>query len=60
MTCLNEILLLKLIEQTKKKMVDTASKTGFISQETVKCSQELDILLNLHMKSFSNKQINVS
>jgi hypothetical protein len=60
MTCPNEILLLKHIEQMKMKMVDTAFKTGLISQETVKCSQELDTLLNLHMKSFSNKQINAS
>ncbi|MBT2696505.1 aspartyl-phosphate phosphatase Spo0E family protein [Bacillus sp. ISL-40] len=56
MTCSNDILLLKNIDQMKKKMVETAFKIGFISQETIKCSQELDILLNLHMKSFSNNQ----
>ncbi|NYE07524.1 hypothetical protein F4694_004335 [Bacillus niacini] len=57
MTCSVDFLLLKAIDDMKKKMVETASRSGFISQETIKCSQELDNLLNLHMKHFSNERI---
>lgn len=31
-------------------MIETAARTGFISQETLQCSQELDIIINLYMK----------
>lgn len=52
---LSEILLLEQIELMKKEMANLAKSTGFISHETITCSQELDNLLNLHMKHFSNK-----
>lgn len=52
---LSEILLLEQIELMKKEMVKLAKSTGFRSHETISCSQELDNLLNIHMKHFSNK-----
>lgn len=60
---LNEPFLLKYIEKMKEKLVETAYKTGINSQETIAYSQELDNLLNLHMKHFSPKgkhQVNAS
>jgi hypothetical protein len=53
-----ELLLLNQIDKKKKKMVEVASITGMDSYQTLKCSQELDILLNLHMKHFSQKRSN--
>jgi hypothetical protein len=50
-----ELLLLKRIDKLKKKMIEVAANTGITSYQTLKCSQELDILLNLHMKHFSQK-----
>jgi hypothetical protein len=50
-----ELLLLKQIDKMKIKMVEEASTTGINSPQTLKCSQELDILLNLHMKHLSQK-----
>jgi Spo0E like sporulation regulatory protein len=50
-----ELLLLKQIDKMKIKMVEVASTTGINSPQTLKCSQELDILLNLHMKYLSQK-----
>ncbi|AZU62426.1 aspartyl-phosphate phosphatase Spo0E family protein [Neobacillus mesonae] len=57
-----EIILLKKINLMKKKMVWLANSTGINSQETLTCSQELDNLLNLHMRLFSkrNKLSNAS
>jgi hypothetical protein len=37
----------------KKILVNVANSTGINSNETITCSQELDKLLNLHMKHFS-------
>ncbi|MGI8386626.1 aspartyl-phosphate phosphatase Spo0E family protein [Robertmurraya sp. P23] len=53
-----ELLLLNQIDKKKKKMVEVASETGMNSYQTLKCSQELDILINLHMKHFSQKDRN--
>ncbi|MGG7621206.1 aspartyl-phosphate phosphatase Spo0E family protein [Bacillus coreaensis] len=53
-----ELLLLNQIDKKKKKMVEVASITGIGSYQTLKCSQELDELLNLHMKHFSQKGSN--
>lgn len=53
-----ELLLLNQIDKKKKKMVEIASNTGISSAQTLQCSQELDILLNLHMKHFSQKARN--
>lgn len=50
-----ELLLLNRIDKKKKKMIELASITGIGSNQTIKCSQELDVLLNLHMKHFSQK-----
>jgi ribosomal protein S13 len=50
-----ELLLLNRIDKKKKKMIELASITGIGSYQTIKCSQELDVLLNLHMKHFSQK-----
>lgn len=50
-----ESYLLKCIEELKATLMKTAKRTGINSNETIKCSQELDILLNLHLKYFSNK-----
>ncbi|MFF2449348.1 aspartyl-phosphate phosphatase Spo0E family protein [Neobacillus sp. NPDC058068] len=54
-TVLFELLLLKQIELMKKKMVELSNSTGISSYETLKCSQKLDNLLNLHMRHFSKK-----
>lgn len=35
------------INKKRQEMIDLAFKKGFTDQETVKCSQELDELLNL-------------
>lgn len=53
-----ELSLLNQIDKKKKKMVEVASNTGMNSIQTLKCSQELDILINLHMKHFSRKGSN--
>ncbi|OIK12988.1 hypothetical protein BIV60_15010 [Bacillus sp. MUM 116] len=50
-----EILLLSQIDILKVKMANIAKSTGINSYETLRCSQELDTLLNLHMKYFSKK-----
>lgn len=41
-----------------RKMIESAEYTGFQSEETIKCSQYLDILINQHMKYSTNKDIN--
>lgn len=50
-----ELLLLKRINRIKKKLIETANKTGLNSQQTLTCSQELDKLINLQMKYFSKR-----
>ncbi|MEH7503748.1 aspartyl-phosphate phosphatase Spo0E family protein [Neobacillus drentensis] len=54
-----ELLLLKNIAQMKNKLLIVANSTGINSNQTIKYSQELDNLLNLHMKHFSHKEKNV-
>jgi len=39
-------LLLELIHFKRKEMIEAADKEGYTSQLTIKCSQELDVLLN--------------
>jgi Spo0E like sporulation regulatory protein len=53
-----ELLLLKRIARMKKKLLKVANSTGINSDQTITCSQELDRLLNLHMKHFSRKEKN--
>jgi Spo0E like sporulation regulatory protein len=48
-----ELLMLKRIDKMKMKMINTASVKGMNSKETLTCSQQLDDLLNLHMKLFA-------
>jgi hypothetical protein len=50
-----ELVLIKRIDEMKETLVNVANSTGINSSETIACSQELDNLLNLHMKHFSNK-----
>lgn len=42
--------LLNLIEIYRNEMFDLANKYGPTSEETVECSQQLDLLLNLLME----------
>lgn len=51
-----EILLLQQIENMKKQMVKIACNKGINNKETLECSQELDTLLNLHMKHFAHEK----
>jgi stage 0 sporulation regulatory protein len=46
------------IELKRKKMIDLALKHGYTAKETVKCSQELDMLLNLYMKLIDSSNEN--
>ena len=39
-------------------MIESAKYTGLQSEETIKCSQYLDQLINQHMKYSSHKDIN--
>ncbi|WP_307784685.1 aspartyl-phosphate phosphatase Spo0E family protein [Neobacillus cucumis] len=38
------------MDKMKKKMIESAKYTGLQSEETIKCSQNLDILINKYMK----------
>lgn len=46
----------QLIEQTRQRMYDCAAKYGFVHEETVKVSQELDELLNRLQESATNAE----
>ncbi|ULT59531.1 aspartyl-phosphate phosphatase Spo0E family protein [Neobacillus drentensis] len=46
----SKLLLLKTIDEMKKKLIEIDLNTGLNSQETLSCSQRLDDLLNLHLK----------
>ncbi|MCA1030983.1 aspartyl-phosphate phosphatase Spo0E family protein [Bacillus timonensis] len=39
------------IEIKRRKMISLANKYGFQADETVQCSQELDLLLNMHQRA---------
>jgi stage 0 sporulation regulatory protein len=39
-----------LIEEKRQQMIELALVYGFTAKETVKCSQELDELLNIQLK----------
>ncbi|SMQ75910.1 Spo0E like sporulation regulatory protein [Bacillus sp. OV166] len=49
-----ELSLLKRINVMKETLVNVAKSKGINSPETISYSQELDKLLNLHMKHVSN------
>jgi len=38
--------LLELINHKRKEMIETANREGYTSELAVKCSQDLDVLLN--------------
>ncbi|RBW68118.1 aspartyl-phosphate phosphatase Spo0E family protein [Bacillus taeanensis] len=44
--------LLQLIADKRKEMIDIAMRKGFACTETVRCSQELDGLLNVYERRF--------
>jgi len=46
-----------LIEIKRKEMVETAIKTGFTSEMTLKQSKELDFLLNLFQKKIAQRKV---
>jgi hypothetical protein len=45
--------LLKCIIKKRKELIDLGSNYGLLHEKTIKCSQDLDRLINLHMKSHS-------
>ncbi|WP_371925951.1 Spo0E family sporulation regulatory protein-aspartic acid phosphatase [Halobacillus sp. A5] len=49
--------LLQYINKKRQKMINLALKKGFTSKEAVKCSQELDQLLNLYESFNQNLHI---
>lgn len=49
----NNSLLLECIKEKKEKLIEVADHKGLTSKETVKCSQELDVLLNLVQRQVS-------
>ncbi|MCJ7988334.1 aspartyl-phosphate phosphatase Spo0E family protein [Priestia sp. OVS21] len=38
----------------RKELIDLGSNYGLLDKKTIKCSQDLDKLINLHMKSYSS------
>jgi hypothetical protein len=50
---LSQPFLMDVIIEKKEKLVELASANGLTSSETVKCSQELDVLLNLYQRQCS-------
>ena len=53
-----ELVLLKQIDKMKEKLVEVTNSTGINSKQSIKCSQELDKLLNIQIKFYSNKESN--
>jgi stage 0 sporulation regulatory protein len=45
-----KIMSLSLIEKKRKQLIELALTYGFSAKETIQCSQELDELLNMHLK----------
>ncbi|MFP7736186.1 Spo0E family sporulation regulatory protein-aspartic acid phosphatase [Priestia aryabhattai] len=44
----------KFIVEKRKELIDLGSIYGLLDEKTIKCSQDLDKLINLHMKSYSS------
>ncbi|WP_375347549.1 Spo0E family sporulation regulatory protein-aspartic acid phosphatase (plasmid) [Priestia megaterium] len=44
----------KCIIKKRKELIDLGSNYGLLHEKTIKCSQDLDMLINLHMKSYSD------
>jgi stage 0 sporulation regulatory protein len=54
-----KLMSLSLIEKKRKQLIELALTYGFSAKETIQCSQELDELLNMHLKemiAFSKKK----
>ncbi|MFS0861802.1 aspartyl-phosphate phosphatase Spo0E family protein [Fredinandcohnia sp. 179-A 10B2 NHS] len=43
-------LLLNQINRKREEMISVANSTGFTSEETIECSQELDELINIYQR----------
>lgn len=46
--------LTKAISLKKKEMIDLGMKYGLADKRTIKCSQQLDDLINVHVRFLSN------
>ncbi|TCN21224.1 aspartyl-phosphate phosphatase Spo0E family protein [Mesobacillus foraminis] len=57
--CESKSPLIGCINRMKTKMMDSAKNEGFVSEETIKYSQQLDELILKHMKFCSNNDINI-
>lgn len=44
----------KCIIKKRKELIALGSNYGLLHEKTIKCSQDLDTLINLHMKSYSD------
>ncbi|MBK0009976.1 MULTISPECIES: aspartyl-phosphate phosphatase Spo0E family protein [Priestia] len=44
----------KCISKKRKELIDLGNNCGLLDKNTIKCSQDLDKLINLHMKSHSS------
>ncbi|WP_227257349.1 aspartyl-phosphate phosphatase Spo0E family protein [Priestia aryabhattai] len=44
----------KCIVKKRGELIDLGSNYGLLDKKTIKCSQDLDKLINLHMKSYSS------
>ncbi|MEH6855660.1 aspartyl-phosphate phosphatase Spo0E family protein, partial [Priestia megaterium] len=44
----------KCILKKRKELIDLGSNYGLLDEKTINCSQDLDKLINLHMKSYSS------
>lgn len=47
--------LLELINKKRDQMIELGVTKGLNDEETIKCSQSLDVLLNIYCKQQSNK-----
>ncbi|AIE59447.1 aspartyl-phosphate phosphatase Spo0E family protein [Bacillus methanolicus] len=43
------------IQHKRKKMIDCAQKHGLTNERTIRCSQELDMLLNEYQRTFQSR-----
>lgn len=50
-----ETLLIEIV-QKRQEMMEIAEEKGFTSIETIKCSQELDELLNIYQQLIAKKE----
>ncbi|MDE3838315.1 aspartyl-phosphate phosphatase Spo0E family protein [Bacillus methanolicus] len=53
--CTNKQRMMKEIQHKREKMIDSAQKHGLTSERTIRCSQELDMLLNEYQRTFQSR-----